>query len=108
MGMIRDFVRDFWEGGWTGRLLLALMLFVVVIIPVAAKLSLAAKIQEQEKWDAFSKAHECKVVGRMNGSAQTGVGYGMAANGQFGTVITTTSIPSKTGYLCNDGVTYWR
>jgi hypothetical protein len=48
------------------------------------------------------------VVGRMSGSTQTGVGYGVTANGQFGTVVTTTSTPSKTGYLCNDGVTYWR
>lgn len=67
-----------------------------------------ALIEENKQWEAFSVSHECKVVGQMSGSVQSGVGFGTGVNGQAGTVITTTSIPSKTGYLCNDGVTYWR
>ncbi len=44
------------------------------------------------------------LVGQMSGSTHTGVAVG--ANGQIGTVVTVTL--GKTGYLCSDGVTYWR
>lgn len=60
--------------------------------------------KEQEKWNKFADTHNCKVVGKISGS--TGVGYGVTSNGSMGTVIT--SIPGKTGYQCDDGVTYWR
>jgi hypothetical protein len=99
-----DMLRDMWEDGWVGRSILALLILMVALIP----LGIWAAVEEQKEWETFSAAHECKVVGRMSGSTQTGVGYGVTANGQFGTVVTTTSTPSKTGYLCNDGVTYWR
>ena len=99
-----DMLRDMWDDGWVYRSILALLLLVVALIP----LGIWAAVEEQKEWEAFSVAHECKVVGRMRGSTQTGVGYGMTSNGKFGTVVTTTSTPDKTGYLCNDGVTYWR
>ena len=104
-------LRDMWDDGWVGRLLLvtlvllaALLIFTVISIPLAIK----AAREEQKQWEVFSATHECKVVGQMSGSTQMGTGFGVTANGQVGTVVTTTSIPSKTGYLCNDGVTYWR
>lgn len=96
-----DMLRDIWNDGWVGRSILVLPILMVALIIWAA-------VEEQKEWEAFSATHECKVVGRMSGSTQTGVGYGVTANGRFGTVVTTTSTPSKTGYLCNDGVMYWR
>lgn len=84
--------------------LIGLLVLVVALIPI----SIWAVMEEHEQWQAFAAEHNCKVIGRMSGSTSTGVGYGMAANGQFGTVVTITSTPSKTGYLCDDGVTYWR
>jgi len=101
---MREIIKDMWDEGWLGRSLLALIILTVLSIP----LLIWAKVEESRQWETFSAAHECKVVGQMSGSAQPGLGFGVAANGQVGTVITTTSIPSKTGYLCNDGVTYWR
>jgi len=102
--MLREIVNAMWDEGWFGRLLLALIILMVSLIP----LLIWAEIEEDRQWEIFSAAHECKVVGRMSGSMQSGAGFGVAANGQVGTVITTTSIPSKIGWLCNDGVTYWR
>lgn len=97
-------LRDMWNDGWVGRSFLALIVFMAALIP----LWVWALIEENRQWEAFSAAHECKVVGHMSGSTQPGIGFGVTANGQTGTMITTTSIPSKTGWLCNDGVTYWR
>jgi hypothetical protein len=73
---------------------------VAAVVVVAVGVALA----ESREWDTFKAAHECRVVGKMSGSVTTGVG--VAPNGQIATVIGST--PGKTGWLCNDGVTYWR
>lgn len=61
-------------------------------------------VKDGERWQEFSETHDCKKVGETSGS--TSIGYGIAANGQGGMVSTYT--PGKTGWACNDGVTYWR
>ena len=99
-----ELIKDMWNDGWTGRLILAFLIFVVMLIPAV----IYGSVKEQERWEEFSRAHACKKVGEMSGSIQSGVGFGMTANGKMGTVVTTTSTASKTGWLCNDGVTYWR
>jgi len=99
-----ELIKDMWNDGWSGRLVLVFLIFLVLLIPVV----IYGSVKEQERWEEFSAAHACKKVSEMSGSTQTGVGFGMTANGQMGTVVTTTSTPSKTGWLCEDGVTYWR
>lgn len=99
-----ELIKDMWNDGWPGRLILAFLIFLVLLIPVG----IYGSVKEQERWEEFSAAHACKKVSEISGSTQTGVGVGMTANGQMGTVVTTTSTPSKTGWLCEDGVTYWR
>jgi hypothetical protein len=81
----------------------------LLAISVAAAIALFVflvneAIDSAARWEAFAAQHECKVVGKVSGS--TSVGHDITASGKFGTVITST--PGKTGYLCNDGVTYWR
>lgn len=61
-------------------------------------------VKDGERWQEFRETHECRIVGEMSGS--TSIGYGIATNGQGGMVSTYT--PGKTGWACNDGVTYWR
>ena len=92
---------DFFETYWFPAILIGA---VVALIVVAAYLM----NEDSKTWAAFAAAHNCKVVGRMSGDVQTAVGYGMTANGQSGTIIATTVAPEKTGYRCDDGVTYWR
>jgi hypothetical protein len=97
--MFREMLED-----WPGRFLLLLLCACFAMVP----LLIWAAIVEGKEWEAFAAAHDCKVIGRMSGSSSTGVGFGVMANGQTGTVITTSTTPPKTGYACNDGVTYWR
>lgn len=99
MDMLRDMLQD-----WPGRIFLLLIVVLVAMIP----LIIYAMHEEAKEWAAFAKAHDCKVVGRMSGSTSTGLGVGVMPNGQIGTVMTTSTTPAKTGYACNDGVTYWR
>lgn len=61
-------------------------------------------VEDAKQWQEFVRAHDCKKVGEISGSTSTG--YGITATGQAGMVSTYT--PGKTGYSCNDGVTYWR
>lgn len=65
-------------------------------------------LEDHKRWENFKAEHECKIVGYMDGDLSTGIGYGMTTGGQFGTVITATSTPSKTGWLCDDGMIYWK
>ena len=99
MELLRDMMSD-----WLGRACLLLILVLLALVLVG----IYAAHKEAEQWAEFAKAHDCKVVGRMSGSTSTGMGVGVMPNGQVGTVMTTSTTPAKTGYACNDGVTYWR
>jgi hypothetical protein len=63
-----------------------------------------ASVLEERNWQAFKISHSCKVVGQATGDWITG--FGIGAKGE--TIVTTSRTPDKTGWLCNDGVTYWR
>lgn len=63
---------------------------------------------ESKAWDLFQQTHNCKVTGRVKGEVLSGVGTGITSNGQVGIISTTTIVPDKTSYLCDDGITYWR
>ena len=98
-----DMIRNMLEG-WPGRIFLLVLLGCAALIP----LTIYAAFKEARAWATFASEHDCKVVGQMSGSTSTGTGVGVMANGQVGTVTTTSTTPDKTGYACNDGVTYWR
>lgn len=97
-------IRELWNGGWPGRLMLACVAMIVLVIPLVV----IAEVQERGRWRAFAEAHDCKVVGKIRGGVQTGIGAGIGTNGQVMTSLIALSEPDKTGYACNDGVTYWR
>ena len=71
-------------------------------------LCVVGALEEEKQWKQFAADHDCVKVGEMKGSVSTGIGYGMTANGQMGTVVTTITESGKIGWRCNDGVTYWR
>ena len=97
-------LKDMWNNGIAGKSILAFMAVVITMIPFA----ICASIFEEREWQAFKGSQNCVVVGRQKGTTSTGVGYGMTASGQMGTVITTSSTQDTTGWECDDGVTYWR
>lgn len=77
--------------------LIALLVALVIVIVVASA-------HEAQRWEAFKLAHSCKIVARMNGELVTGVGSSSGG----GTVVTIGSTSDQLGWLCDDGVTYWR
>lgn len=86
------------------RIILAIALAAITMIAVGV----AGALEEEKQWKQFAADHDCVKAGEMKGSVSTGVGYGMTSNGTMGTIVTTTVQPGKTGWRCNDGVTYWR
>jgi len=58
------------------------------------------------QWEAFKREHSCQVVGYMTGDIFTTVGPAIGSNG--GVAVGIGSTPSKTGWKCDDGMTYWR
>lgn len=63
-----------------------------------------AVYHSEQKWQDFKVAHDCKPVAYIKGDVVNTVGVG--SNGQITNGVATT--PDKTGWLCNDGVTYFR
>ena len=93
--------------GWPGWLLLAvIVLFILAILVILY--AIYCSINEQEQWDAFAKAHDCKKVSVISAGAQPTVGFGLTSRGQMGYGLMTTITPSRTSWLCDDGITYWR
>jgi hypothetical protein len=63
-----------------------------------------ASINESREWEAFKLAHKCKVVAHVSGSTTTAIGFSGSGN----MTVTPIHIPEKTGWQCDDGVTYYR
>jgi len=59
---------------------------------------------EAKEWDAFKVAHACRVVAKVDGSVFNT--FSVSPKGQM--VIGVGSTPDKTGWLCDDGVTYYK
>jgi hypothetical protein len=57
-------------------------------------------IQESKAWAKFSKEHNCVVVAKISGDVITTIG----GDGKVAVGFT----DDKTGYKCDDGVTYYR
>ncbi len=64
--------------------------------------------KEQVKWDSFFVEHNCKQVGFVEGGVQAVLAPVVGTNGYVHTGLATVVTPDKTGYYCDDGVTYWR
>ncbi|OED35623.1 hypothetical protein AB833_29505 [Chromatiales bacterium (ex Bugula neritina AB1)] len=60
------------------------------------------------EWQAFKEANNCRIVARVKGDVDVGIGTSINSNGDINPVFTTDVSPDMTGWLCDDGVTYWR
>ncbi len=70
--------------------------FLAIVIPIA--------VYDSRQWEAFKTAHNCKVVARIKGDIFNTFSTG--SNGQMQVGVGST--PDKTGWLCDDGITYYR
>lgn len=96
--IIKDLPKD-----WFGRFVLFIAAASVLLLPYCFYLT----IEDQKTWNEFKTDHHCRVVGKMSGSISTGVGFAPTSNGV--SVIPVIEFEEdKIGYLCDDGVTYWR
>lgn len=75
-----------------------------VLIIVLLAVIIYGTIQENKQWTAFSQAHHCKLVSHSSGT--NAMTTGVSGNGSV--VVGSTYISGKDGYLCDDGITYYR
>lgn len=96
---------DMWNEGWTEKLLIIIIItLLILMIPIG----IWASIEEHKAWDKFKETHSCKLISISQGYTATGTGVGLMANGQVGTVITSNFVVGQEGWLCDDGITYFR
>jgi ATP-dependent phosphoenolpyruvate carboxykinase len=74
----------------------ALALLLIVLFVLA--------YQQSQEWKQFKQDHHCRIVGKMDGDVV--VGFGTSSSGSMVTTVSTTD--DKTGWLCDDGITYWK
>lgn len=60
--------------------------------------------KESQKWENFKQEYHCKIVSEMSSDMTLGVG----SSGNGGMSVVVVPIPGKTGWLCDDGITYFR
>lgn len=65
---------------------------------------IALLVWEQNQWQEFKVAHKCKAVSHIKGDVFTTVSVSPQAQVMTGVG----STPDKTGWLCDDGITYFR
>lgn len=79
--------------------------FIAITICIALMcFAIWAGIHSSNEWEEFSKNHHCKEVAHITGDIFST--FGVSANGQPSIGVGAT--PDKTGWLCDDGITYYR
>jgi hypothetical protein len=96
--MIRDMIKNM-------TLLEATVVGIIVLFLLSISYLAYA---ESKQWQKFSAEHNCKIISYDAGSTNIGFGTGIMTNGKFGTGTIVVTESSKTGYLCDDGIIYWR
>jgi hypothetical protein len=77
------------------KIIITILIITTILIVSIGSINSA----ERNNW---LKAH-CEKIGQMSGDIAVGVG--MSSGGRPVTVVTPVS--GKTGYKCDDGITYW-
>lgn len=77
---------------------------IIVVVSGLIAFAVFADIQDQHHWDAFSAQHHCRMVAHISGSSA--LTTGISSSGKL--VTGSTYIPGKDGFLCDDGITYYR
>jgi hypothetical protein len=68
-------------------IIVVILLFILAMV-IGWLIALSASYNEDEKaWLQFRREHHCRMVGEITGGYKT---------------------PPKTGWLCDNGMTYWR
>lgn len=83
-----------WIGNWS------FLEIILVLCVLAIILGVVGTVHEAQIWETFKQEQHCRVVSSSTPTTTTG----FDTSGNF--VVMTT--PGKTGWLCDDGVTYYR
>jgi hypothetical protein len=99
-------ISELWnEGGWS-RVAVIIIGATVVSVPILIGVAIVIDNNENKKWADFKVVNNCKIVGHITGNVATTIAPVIGGNGQI--AIGTTISPDKTGWKCDDGITYWR
>jgi hypothetical protein len=76
----------------------------IIFFSLAAATVAAIVHTDEQEWREYSAAHACRPVAKIHSLIDPVTGIGIDGAVTFATA----SGPDQTGYLCNDGVTYYR
>ena len=94
---INEYAKAIWQLFKSITLIEKVIVFTIILIVIAI---VTGGINDSKEWQIFVTEHNCKVVSKEVGKSVVTTNY----NGSTGTAY----IAGKTGWLCDDGVTYYR
>jgi hypothetical protein len=80
------------------------MAIVVLIFSAVIVVAISLAVDENREWESFKTQHKCKIVSQLHGDVFNTVGVSSKGN----VVVGIGSTPDKTGWLCDDGITYFK
>ena len=82
------------------------LLFAILIAILLSTFPLVAYLvyEDGKDWDKFKVEHNCKKVSQVKGDVFNTFGVGINGKASVGVAVTS----DKEGFLCNDGITYYR
>lgn len=60
--------------------------------------------KERAAWIQYRSAHNCRIVAKQDDDVLSGSGVSSSGKAVF----TTTYVPARDGWLCDDGITHWK
>lgn len=82
------------------RFMIGTMVLCVALIALAVW----AAIESGRQWKQFAAEHQCRVIAKIRGDTINTMSF----DSKGAPVIGIATTPDKTGWLCNDGITYYR
>lgn len=80
------------------------MIGTIAVCVALIGLSIWLVIESERQWKQFAAEHQCRVIAKISGDTINTMSFDSKGNPVVGIATT----PDKTGWLCNDGITYYR
>jgi len=96
-------VTALWKQDWIGRLVVFVNFVALVAVPVV----IALKVYSDTEWQVFAEENGCQKMNVETADFQFDAAMKVPDNHPL-ELHSSMSTPHKTGWQCNNGMTYWR
>lgn len=93
---------------WRSLWILWFLSVLVVLLAVLAWVDFIESAEEKQRWQLFKEEHNCKITEHKKGQLSDDIVPMIGPDGDVTVAVVARKTPDQVGWLCDDGVTYWR